>query len=339
MNSGPLHQHGFRDPRVLFPFLLVTLIWSSTWIVIKDQIGTVPAPWSVTYRFLIAGAAMFVIAWASGASLRIGGQGHALAMAIGIPQFAINFNLVYTAEHYITSGLVAVLFALLMVPNTLLAWALFGQRPTARFIIGSAVALGGIALLFVQEARIASVATAAVLAGIGFTLIAVLAASAANVMQLSPGVRSRPIVAMLAWAMLYGALCDGLFALAAHGPPVAESRLGYWLGVVYLGLVASALTFPLYFNIIRQIGPARAAYSSVLIPILAMAISTGAEGYRWSALAAAGGMLAITGLVIALRAGRAPAAAPMESCGNCGEHGEEGGAGSGNRTRITSLEG
>ena len=328
---------GFRDPKVLLPFLLVTLIWSSTWIVIKDQIGTVPAPWSVTYRFLIAGAAMFVIAWASGASLRIGARGHVLALAFGVPQFAINFNLVYTAEHYITSGLVAVLFALLMVPNTLLAWAFFGQRPTARFLAGSAVALGGIALLFVQEARIATVPTAAVLAGIGFTLLAVLAASAANVMQLSPGVKSRPIVAMLAWAMLYGALCDGLFALAVHGPPVAEARIGYWLGVVYLGLVASALTFPLYFNIIRQIGPGRAAYSSVLIPILAMTISTAAEGYRWSALAAAGGVLAIAGLVIALRAGRAPAAAPMDSCGKCGE--EEAGAGSGNRTRITSLEG
>ncbi len=330
---------GLRDPKVLLPFLLVTLIWSSTWIVIKDQIGTVPAPWSVTYRFLIAGAAMFVIAWASGASLRIGARGHGLALAFGIPQFAINFNLVYTAEHYITSGLVAVLFALLMVPNTLFAWVFFGQRPTTRFIIGSTVALGGIALLFVQEARIAAAPTSAVLAGIGFTLIAVLAASVANVMQLSPGVKSRPIVAMLAWAMLYGALCDALFALAFHGPPTAEARIGYWLGVIYLGLIASALTFPLYFNTIRQIGPGKAAYSSVLIPILAMAISTAAEGYRWSVLAATGGLLAIAGLIIALRAGRAPAAtASMESCGNCGEE-EESGAGNGDRTRITSLEG
>ena len=55
MNAGP----GFRDPKVLIPFILITLIWSSTWIVIKDQIGgamPVPAPWSVAYRFAIAAA-------------------------------------------------------------------------------------------------------------------------------------------------------------------------------------------------------------------------------------------------------------------------------------------
>ncbi len=52
---------GFRDPKILLPFLLIILIWSSTWIVIKDQLGIVPPAWSVTYRFLIASAAMFAI--------------------------------------------------------------------------------------------------------------------------------------------------------------------------------------------------------------------------------------------------------------------------------------
>ena len=297
---------GFRDPRLLIPFLLITLIWSSTWIVIKDQLGVVPGVWSVSYRFFIAGAVMLAIARLSGARLGIGRAGHALALLLGLLQFVINYNSVYIAELYITSGLAAVVFALLVVPNALLARIFFGARITARFALGSTIAMAGVALLFVQEMRHTSISSGAVVAGLAWTLVAVLAASVANVMQLAQGVKSRSIAAMLGWAMLYGAGADAAIAWAAAGPPAFDPRPSYWLGLVYLSVVASSLAFWLYYRIIRQIGPARAAYSSVLIPIVAMALSTAFEGYRWSAVAAAGGALGIIGLVIALRAGRAP---------------------------------
>ena len=169
--------------------------------------------------------------------------------------------------------------------------------------------LPGVALLFVQEVRLSAVPTGAILAGLGFTLLAVLAASVSNVMQLSKAMKARAIAPVLGWAMLYGALIDAAVAWATAGPPVIEARIGYWLGLLYLGLIASALAFWLYYGIIRRIGPAKAAYSGVLIPVIAMAISTVAEGYRWSFLALAGGALAVAGLVIALKAGR-PAPVP-----------------------------
>ena len=305
-------QAGFRDPKVLLPFLLITLIWSSTWIVIKDQLGSVPPVWSVSYRFFIAGIAMMVIARATGQSLALGPGGHVLALLVGTLQFVANFNFVYASELYITSGLAAVMFALLMVPNAVLARLFFAVRITGRFAAGSAVALVGVALLFAQEARQDTASTAAVLTGLGLVLVAVLAASIANVMQLMPAMKARPIAPMLGWAMLYGASLDALFALAFVGPPVFDNRPAYWFGLVYLGLVASALAFWLYYGIIRKIGPAAAAYSSVLIPIIAMAISTIFEGYRWSALALAGGALAIAGLVIALRAGKTAIPSPSD---------------------------
>ena len=303
---------GFRDSKVLFPFLLTTLIWSSTWIVIKDQLGTVPPVWSVTYRFLISGAAMLVIARLMGEGLRLGRGGHVLAVLLGTLQFVVNYNFVYASELYITSGLAAVVFALLVVPNSLLAWLMFGQRVGGRFILGSAIAMAGAACLFVQEVRASGTAAADVLKGLGFVLVAVLGASGSNVMQLLPAIRGRPIAPMLGWAMLYGALLDGTFAWAFVGPPVIETRPGYWIGLLYLGLVASALAFWLYFEIIRKVGPARAAYSSVLIPIIAMLISTVFENYRWSRLAVAGGLLGIIGLVVALRAGRPPERLPTD---------------------------
>lgn len=312
MARGSDQQVGFRDPKVLLPFLLITLIWSSTWIVIKDQLGAVPPPWSVSYRFLLAAAAMFLLARLGGVALGIDAAGHRLAVMTGLLQFVLNYNLVYAAELYITSGLAAVVFALLVLPNAILARLFFGERVTAGFVLGSAVAMAGVALLFVQEARQATVPLAGVLTGLGLTICAVLAASISNVMQLAEGMRSRSIAVMLAWGMLYGGLIDTVFAWAICGPPAIETRLGYWLGLLYLSVVASALAFWLYYRIIRAVGAARAAYSSVLIPIVAMAISTVAEGYRWSALALAGGVLGIAGLIVALRSRRVTPPPPAD---------------------------
>ncbi|HEX8240200.1 MAG TPA: DMT family transporter [Allosphingosinicella sp.] len=289
------------QPRILIPFLLITLIWSSTWIVIKDQLGTVPPAWSVTYRFIIAAAAMFAWAGASKATLRIGRRGHLLAALFGVPQFCLNFNFVYAAEHHVTSGLVATVFALLMVPNSALAWLFLKQRTTRGFVAGSAIACAGVSLLFVQEMQASPASSTEVLLGIGLTVLGVLSASVANILQASRGVKAWPLASLLAWGMVYGVVANALFAWAVAGPPVAEARPVYWLGLVYLGLFASALAFPLYFAVMRAVGPGKAAYASVLVPILAMGLSTAFEGYRWSALALAGGAMALAGLVIALR--------------------------------------
>jgi drug/metabolite transporter (DMT)-like permease len=302
---------GFRDPKILLPFLLITLIWSSTWIVIKGQLGVVPPVWSVSYRFLIAGVTMMAIARLAGLPLGIG-RAHGLAVLLGLLQFVLNYNFVYASELHITSGLAAVVFALLVVPNALLARLFFGETVSLRFMLGAAVAMAGVGLLFLQEIRNSPTPTGEVLAGLGLALAAVLAASISNVMQLAGGMKSRPVAPMLGWAMLYGGLMDAAFAWLSQGAPVIETRLSYWLELVYLGVVASALAFWLYYRIIREIGPAKAAWSSVLIPILAMALSTAFEGYRWSALAIGGGLLAIAGLLIALRSGKAPPPPPSE---------------------------
>ena len=113
----------------LWSFILITLIWSSTWIVIKGQLGTVPPVWSVSYRFLIAGIAMLVLARLTGASLWLGRAGFVLAALLGTFQFVVNYSFVYASELYITSGLAAVVFALLVAPNAALAWLFFGGIP------------------------------------------------------------------------------------------------------------------------------------------------------------------------------------------------------------------
>lgn len=298
------HRPQSTKAAILVPFAIVTLIWGSTWLVIRDQLGVVPPSWSVSYRFLVAGLAMAAYATFRGESFRLGTGGLLFALAIGVFQFVMNFNFVYRAEQFITSGLVAVVFAMLLVPNALFARVLLGQRLGGQLIAGSAVAMAGAALLFVHEARVDPAGPANALAGIGFTALAILSASTANVMQATRTAKRYPMHSVLAVAMLSGAGMDALLAYALAGPPSFEWRAGYVAGIVYLGLAASALAFPLYYRVLRVIGPAKAAYSSVIVPVIAMLLSTLFEGYRWSPLAAAGAAVTGLGLVIALSARR-----------------------------------
>lgn len=286
--------------RVLIPFALVTLIWGSTWIVITGQLGTVDPTWSVAYRFGIAGLAMLGYATATGHSLKLDRDGHIFALLFGIAQFAFNFILVYHAEQYVTSGLVAVVFALLIVPNTLLGRVFLGVPVERRFLAGSAIAILGVALLFVHEVRADPGGASATLTGIGLTFVAVMCASTANIMQGTKRARALPTPSLIGWGMLWGAGADALIALSTAGPPTIEPSFTYLGGLAYLSIMASAVAFSLYFRLVREIGPGKAAYPNVIIPVIAMFFSTLFEGYRWSAMAAAGTLVVLAGMLIAL---------------------------------------
>ncbi|MCL6730036.1 DMT family transporter [Sphingomonas hankyongi] len=303
-------RHGPDFRTVVLPFAIFTAIWGSTWIVIRDQLGVVPAQWSVTYRFIIATAAMMLLATVKRHDLRLSRHGMLIAASLGFTQFCINFNAVYLAERHITSGVVATVFALLLIPSSLLAWAFLGQRPSKRFVASSTVAVAGVILLFAHELRQHAADGGEILSGIGLTLAGMLGASISNVVQARPEVRGYPLFALLAWSMAIGTLLDAAVAFTLAGPPVLDSRPGYWLGLLYLAIPASVLTFSLYYPVVRKIGPAKAAYSSVIVPLIAMGFSTWLEDYRWTPLTIAGALLAIGGMLGALSRGRPPVAAP-----------------------------
>lgn len=298
-------EPGLLAPRVLVPFLIVSLIWGSTWLVIRDQLGTVPATWSVTYRFALAALGMFALTAIMRQPLKIDRQMMLWTMLLGLLQFSLNFNFVYAAEHHITSGLVAVVFALLIVPNAILAKWWLGRNVGTSFIIGSAIASVGVAFLMTQEYRAASVGGEEVLIGLGLTLCGVISASISNVMQVIPKIARFPTVTILSWSMLWGTVANATLAFALYGPPVIDPRPAYLGGVLYLGIIGSLVAFPLYFNLIRNIGPGKAAYTGVVVPIIAMILSTLFEGYGWSPLALAGAVLALTGLLVAMRTKKA----------------------------------
>ena len=293
-------------PRNFAAFLLVSVIWGGTWLVIRDQIAAVPPNWSIAYRFLIAASGMFVLAAVRKERLLLAAGGLRWALLLGLFQFTLNFAFVYRAEAHITSGLVAVIFALLVVPNAVFGRIFLRQPITGRFVLGSAIAAIGVALLFAHEWRSSPATLGEVLAGAALAVCGILAASAANITQAMDGAKKQPFLALLAWSMVVGVVLNAALALVTSGPPQFDARPSYALGLLYLALAGSVVTFPLYYGLVRKVGAGQAAYSSVIVPIVAMALSTLFEGFRWGALPAAGAAITLIGMVVAMR-GRANA--------------------------------
>jgi drug/metabolite transporter (DMT)-like permease len=288
------------SPRVLVPFMLTGTIWGSTWFVITGQIAGVPAAWGVFYRFLLATPALFALAVVMGQRLRLNRPEHLLALGVGIAQFSGNFLFVYHAEAHITSGIVAVMFALLMVPNAVFARVFIGERVQGGFVGGSLVAIAGVALLLAHEWNAAPLGGNVAL-GIVLAVGGMLAASLANVVQANPTGRGVPMVSFLAWAMVYGLAFDLVYALVTEGPPVVPTGWQFWAGTAYLAIIGSVVTFPLHYNLVREIGAGKTAYNAIVTVCVAMLLSTLFEGFVWDALSATGMALALAGMGLALR--------------------------------------
>lgn len=295
--------------RQFIDFGVVSAIWGVTWYVVLDQLQHgVPGLWSVSYRFLLAGGIILAVCRATGRPLAIGADGHRFAALLGLLQFTGNYAAVYEAERHVASGLVAVGFALLVAPNAIFARLFYGIPIEPRVMLGAAVGLPGVALLFAQEFGAGGSPDATL--GILLTLAAVLFCSIANVINASPVARRAPPWATLGWAMLYGSGLTAGLAAATQGVPVLPEAPRFWAGLVFLAAVGSSLAFILYYNLIREIGPGKAAYTGLVTPIIAIAVSTALEGYRWTPEAVAGAVLAFAGVAIALvrPMRRAPAA-------------------------------
>ena len=86
-----------------------------------------------------------------------------------------------------------------------------------------------------------------------------------------------------------------LLAFALGREFTFSTETDYVVSLLYLSVFGSALAFGCYLALIRRIGPSRAAYSTVLFPIVALALSTVLENYVWTPVAAAGILVTLLG--------------------------------------------
>lgn len=280
--------------QVLLLYATVVLIWGSTWVAIPFQLGTVAEEASVGYRFGLAALALYAYALAGRRPLRLPATALPLVFLQGVLLFCINYFFVYYGTAYLTSGIVAVLFSGILIFNAIFERLFFGRTIDARFWLAAAVGISGIALIFSTEIAEFSFTDQSVHGGL-LVLFGTLIASLGNMAAVSNTKRRLPVVAVNAHAMAFAAGLALLIAVALGRGLDFSMRADYILSLAYLAVFGSAVAFGCYLALLRLIGAARASYSSVLFPVVALLISTLVEGYRWTIPAAVGMLLTLAG--------------------------------------------
>lgn len=294
----------------LFLYAATVLIWGSTWFIIKFQLNGTAEEVSVGIRFVLASLVLFGIAAARGRRLGLPRRHWRMVAVQGALMFCLNYLLVYPGTNYISSGLMAVIFTLLIPANLVNEFVFLRTPISGRVAIASVLGVVGVGLLFLPELRGTSLSGDA-LKGIGLGMGAVYFASLGNIAASINTRHKLPVTAVNAWGMLLGGLLSLIAAAALGRPLTVQWDTGYGVSLVYLAVFGSAVAFTCYLMLIERIGSARAAYSSVLLPIVALLVSTAFEGFTWTATAVLGLAIALCGNVLALTAKKTvPPSAP-----------------------------
>lgn len=305
-NKVGIEQPREPNTRALTPFdyglyAVSVLVWGLSWIAMHYQVGQVAPTVSVVWRFAIAAPLMFALASLRGERLWFPLADHRYFLGLGAAIFSTNFVLFYSAAQYVASGLLSIAFSLASVGNVVLGALVFGARTERRVVVGGALGVIGVAAMFYPELgslRLDSMA----LVGLALALGGTLSFCTGNMLSVAAQRRKLPIFASTAWSMMYGTVFVAMLALARGDAFTIEWTVTYLGGLAYLSVVASFVAFSVYFTLLGRIGAARTGYTTVLYPVVALLVSTFAEDYRWSLLAALGLAAVLVGNVLVLRA-------------------------------------
>lgn len=280
-------------------YAATVLFWGTSWLAIKYQLGVVVPEVSIVYRFGVSALIMLALCLATRRRLRFSLREHAFMAAQGLCLFSTNYVLLYQATRFLTSGLVAVAFSTITVTTIVLGALFFGFPVRPRVAAGAACGLLGIGLVFWPEIRAFDLA-----AGGGLGLVLALGGTALAATGMLISARNQraglPVIANNAWSMAYGFVFIALYS-ALSGLPFAFDRSPtYVVSLVYLAVGATVIGFWTYLTLVGRIGPDRAAYASVLFPIVALTLSTLFEGFAWTPLALSGVVLVLAGNVLVL---------------------------------------
>ncbi|MDH5265508.1 MAG: EamA family transporter, partial [Betaproteobacteria bacterium] len=261
-------------------FAACVAIWGSTWLAITFQLGSVAPEASVFYRFLLASALLFAWCLARGLPLRFPRREHLWIAFQGVLMFSVSYVAVYYAEQHVVSGLVAVGYSASPFLNMIGMRLVYGSPMTLRVATGAALGIAGIALVFWPEFSHLR-ADGNVALGAFFTMAAVVLSVFANLVAHRNHEAGHPVWQSMAWGMLYGAVFTLAIALALGRPLGFEATPAYVLSLLYLAVFGSILAFGSFLTLMGRVGAARAGYIGVMVPIVALAVSSVFEGYRW----------------------------------------------------------
>lgn len=283
----------------IFFYCLIVLIWGTSWIAVKFQLGRVAPEFSITYRFGLASIVLLLWCRYRGLSLRFKQRDLLFIALQGLCLFSLSYLLFYVAQQELTSGLAAVVFSTMVIQNIINGRVFLGVQFEMTVLVGGLLGLLGLSLLFWSELDSFTFSLEE-LSNLLLCLLATYIASLGNIVSARNLLAGLPVVQINALGMAFGAFFMLIFACLRSAPLTIDLSWPYLLSLGYLALFGSVVAFSCYVSLIGRIGAGRAAYTTLLFPVVALAISTQWEGYQWSPMAFVGVIIILFGNGLAI---------------------------------------
>ena len=261
-------------------FVVTLFCWSPTWYVIKFQLGFVDPLVSVFYRFLIAAVTIFIYLVIKRKRLKFSLTYHIWFLLFGICLYSLNYVFFYLSNTYLISAFPAVVFSTVVIMNILGEGFYFKKKPTLKTLIGATIGMIGIVIIFNEEIFNFSL-TNGIHIGLFLALLGTFCASTGNMIHQRNLNNNFPLIQTIAYAMLYGSFITFLITQIKGAELLFEYSFTYIASLAYLSIVGSIFAFIFYLRLLEKVGAGRAGYVGVVMPVIALLISTIFENLQW----------------------------------------------------------
>jgi drug/metabolite transporter (DMT)-like permease len=279
------------------------LIWGTTWSVIHVGLRGIPPLSGVAMRFALASLLLVLLARAIGVPLRGSRIERRLWLVHGLCAFCISYGVTYWSQQWVPSGLASLLFA--TFPLFLAGFAHFalpGERLGGPSTLGMLAGFAGVAVIFSQDFEL--LGGPRVLLASAVMLVAPLSSALGNVTVKRWGEGIHPIsLNAIAMGIAAGVMGAGALALERDEQLVFDAAsIG---ALLYLAIAGSAVTFTVYFWLLRHMPATRLSLIAYMIPVVAVVVGWALFDEPVTARSIAGGALVLVGVALAGRRLRA----------------------------------
>lgn len=297
----------------IFVWLILCLIWGTTWIFIKIGLEDLPPITFAVSRFLLSAVILLPVVYFARIAWPQTRREWQLIALTGVLQFTVNYSTVFWAEQYITSGLAAVLQAMITVFGLVLAWIFLpSERITPLKIIAVMIGIVGVGVIFLDQLRVES---AMAFAGSVAIVVGAYAAAQASILVKAKAAAIDPAMILLS-QMLCGLPALVIYALIAEGSPFAHNwGMRAVASVLYLSLAGTIAAFWLYYWLLARIESTKAMMISLVTPLIAVLVGNIFLGETLPPQTLIGGLLILSsiGLIVFRRRVREARSAELKT--------------------------
>lgn len=281
-------------------FLSVSIFWGLTWYACKIQtLSHIPVMQSVGYRFVLSAALIYLFCKFKKEKMKFSRKDHLSFAAQGLFLYFLNYYFFFNAFFFVSSGLASVVFSTLVFMNVINNGVFLKTPFSARVVFGGGIGFLGMLLVF-YPSLVSCNSYHDTLIGLLLCFCATYFASIGTLISQRNQNPSITLPQRMTFSMLYGGVF-GLIVSLLSGDVLSFSwDLSYLGATAYLIVFGSILGFGCYLKLIQTIGSAKAAYTTMINPIIALTVSGFLEGFTWEVVTVIGILLILIGCGVVL---------------------------------------